>query len=164
MTAKQEDILQFSDKLSEALKVKVSKLKKSYSYIQWHTPNFMIMMATRLLSDGWLHFEWRTFLEAYPKPPNKTGVIGNTGLIAAYEAAEYIPAGIGWEYHREGTKTVNLPSEGYRNIILDEIKRQQAIKSIFVFKDGDIHYEGIDDLINELLDEPIESRFDILDL
>ncbi len=154
MPANIGNILQFSDELSEALKVDVKKLKESYSDIQWHTPNFVIMMESRLMSDGWLHFEWNDILEAYPKPP------GETGLISDQVAANYIPVGIGWEYHYEGTRTTGLPPEEYRKIILDEIRGQQAIKAILVFRDGDKHYEGIDDLI----DEPINNRFDILDL
>ena len=154
MAANREDILQFSDDLSEALKVDIPKLEESYSNSQWHTPNFVIMMSNHLMFDGWLHFEWHTILEAFPKPP------GKTGLIDPNEVVKYIPVGIGWEYHSEGQSRPGLPSEEYRKIILDEIKGQQAIKAILAFKNGDTNIEGMD----EIIDEPIKNRFEILDL
>ncbi len=158
MTANVGNILQFSGELCEALKVDIPTLKESYSDIQWQTPNFVIMMSNHLMSDGWLHFEWHTILEAFPKPP------GKTGLIDPNEAVKYIPVGIGWEYHSEGQSRPGLPYEEYRKIILDEIRGQQAIKAILSFKDGDTYIEGVDDLIKDLPNEQIENRFDILDL
>ncbi len=148
-----EKILQFSNDLENALDVRVNDLKDIYSDVQWHTPNFLIILEDRLISDNSSNSEWYDFLEAYPRPH------GKTGLIDCWNASKYIPDNIGWEYDFQGTKTINLPSEEYRNIILDEIRGQTSIKT---FCSG-INWEG-DETISIEDDGPIGSRFEILDL
>ena len=142
-------IIKFSYKLEEVLKIDIEKYARDYKEIQQHTSNYVIYLEDRHWQGN-----WDRILEVAPRYEKEEKIIRTWNLT------KHIPDSFFWHYKFDGICTENLPTPLCQQVILDEINKE-TVKTYWIDLND---RKNFDNITKKIINEKIESRFEILDI